>query len=350
MLPAPGEVLVRPGQRVQGLDVVAQTQIPSRYRVINVARQLGQPQLDMSQLVQVEIGDFVNVGAVIATLKGKVPLFQRSVRAPAEGYIAQIGPGWVLLETEQTTVEIQAFIDGTVSRIFEDWGVLIEATGTKIEAACGFGGEAYGRLKRRVDSPYEALEADAIDESVGESIVLGGRTISEEALRQAEAWKARGIIVGSIQASLLNLEPPVKVRVVATEGFGDLPMAAHTFGLLTSLGQRRLSIRGQSPHLVTPSKKIWADETPLILAPREPQRQRSSNYSPAQIPPQRQTEATIGSRVHITHGRLLGASGLIEAIPIEPKVTQSGIIAPGAFIKINNETHFIPWTNLELID
>ena len=158
ILPVPGEVLVEPGQKVEALTVVAKAEIPSRYRVINVARQLNRPQVDMSEVMLVEPGDEVEADQVIATLKGRMPFLQRPVRAPSAGQITTIGPGWVLLETERTTLEVQAFINGKVNRIIPGRGVVIGATGAIIEAACGFGGEAHGRLKRLVNSPYEALK------------------------------------------------------------------------------------------------------------------------------------------------------------------------------------------------
>jgi hypothetical protein len=350
-LPAPGEVLVQSGQRVEALTPVARTEMASRYQVIDIARQLGQPQPDMDEVMQIGEGDIVTVNQVIAAYKGKVPFLRRSVRAPAAGRVAKIGPGWVLLETERTTVEIEAFISGTVTRILGSQGAVIETEGALIEAACGFGGEAFGRLKRLANSPYEVLEPAAFDESASDSIILGGRTLDESLLRKAEEWRVRGIIVGSLPAALLRLDPPSKVRVVATEGFGEGPMSPHTFGVLTSLSRRELSIRGTTPHL-TPGTGVYpAEEPPIILAAGSV-RSGSGNYtsSAAAAKPPAKLDATLGSRVRVTRGKLLGASGVIETIPLEPQFTPSGLVAPGANIKFNSDTLFIPWANLELIE
>ena len=351
MLPVPGQILVQPGQVVEALTVVARAEIPSRYRVIDVARQLGQPQIDMNEVVRVAAGDLVKENQIIASIKGGLPLFQRSVRAPAAGYIAAIGPGWVMLETERTTLELQAFINGQVNRVLSNQrGVIIDASGAMIEAACGFGGEAHGRLKRLVNSPYEALQPEAIDENVREAIVLGGRTIDEETLRKAEAWHIRGIIVGSIESALLRLDPPVKVRVVATEGFGDLPMSTYTFSLLTSLSRREISIRGQTPYQRQLSPGLMTDDLPLILA-TDASNTKRNNYSVSRSTTEKlnQSKAVPGSRVRITGGTLLGSAGTIESIPSEPVTTEAGIIATGAYVKLNTESYFVPWNNLELV-
>lgn len=345
MLPVPGEILVQPGQKVEALTVVARAQMPSRYRVIDVARQLGRGQPDMSQVMKVEAGQQVTANQVIAAIKGGLPFLQRSVRAPAAGHIATVGPGWVLLETERTTVEVQAFINGRVNRVISNRGVIIDTHGAIIEAACGFGGEAHGRLKRLVNSPFEELDAEAIDENASESIILGGRTVYEEALRAAEKWHVRGIIVGSVDASLMKLDPPVKVRVVATAGFGDLPMSPHTFSMLTSLSRREVSIRGQTPILArTPTDQL-AEDRPIILAATSIE--TSSSYATQEK--EEATEVTEGSRVRVTRGTLLGTTGTIQSIPLEPEATSAGIIVPGAQVQFNDGVRYIPWANLERV-
>jgi hypothetical protein len=345
VLPWPGEVLVQPGQKVEAKSVVARTEIPGRYQVINIARQLGQLQPDMAEVMVVEEDDEVKAGQVIAASKGG--LFRRSVKSPATGYIAAIGPGWVLLETEQIAIEVKAFITGSVARVLADQGVIIEANGAMIEAACGFGGEAFGRLKRLANSPYEMLDVAAIDESAGGSIVLAGRTLDEETLHRAEDWQIRGLIVGSIPASLLKLDPPAKAVVVATEGFGHGPMSPYTFGVLTSLSRREVSIRGSVSHLSGLPGPLRQEEPPVIIATDS---SRGANYTAAAPAKSQQSpEVTVGSRVRVIQGELLGANGVIESIPSQPQATAAGIIAPGANVKFSHELFFIPWANLEQI-
>ena len=58
----------------------------------------------------------------------------------------------------------------------------------------------------------------------------------------------------------------------------------------------------------------------------------------------------MGSRVRVTYGKFMGASGTIEAIPAEPQATETGIITPGATIKFINGRSYIPWANLQQID
>jgi hypothetical protein len=123
-------------------------------------------------------------------------------------------------------------------------------------------------------------------------------------------------------------------------------MSAYTFGILTSLSRREVSIRGSNP-LLSGGFGTSRQEPPLILA-TDKSKGAERNYTSAKSP--QKSEVTIGSRVRIIRGKSLGASGIIDSIPPEPEMTAAGIIAPGAKVKLNNEVVYIPWANLEQID
>jgi hypothetical protein len=343
MLPVPGEVLVQRGQQVEALTIVARAHAPHRYRLINVARQLGQSNIDMEQVMLKAEGDEVKANEVIARLKGGLHFLQRAARTPAAGQIAAVGPGWVLLETEDAAIELPAFINGIVARIIPDRGIIIEASGAIIEAACGFGGEAYGPLKRMVDTPFETAALEAIDENVKNMIILAGRSLDEETLRRAEEAQVRGIIVGSLDAALLSLEPPVKVSVVATEGFGDISMSPYAFGVLGTLDGREVSIRGHTPHLLPAPDEAFEEVQPLILATSN----KASALAAVSADKKTTPPLAPGSRVRVTRGRFLGASGTVMTLPPKPQTTETGLTAPGAIVNLGDTSPYIPLANLE---
>jgi hypothetical protein len=349
LLPEAGELLVQPGQPVNAISVIGRTTVAGQRYVIDIARQLGMPPVDMDEAVVVTVGDTVDRSEIIASYRQPGALFRQTVRAPVSGYVAAIGPGWILLETEQAEIELQAFINGVVTRLIEQRGVLVEANGARIEAACGFGGEAYGKLIRVVNAPTESLTVNMVNESFGESILLGGRTIDEETLYAADSWNVHGIIVGSISASLLAMDPPVKIRVIATEGFGEMPMSPYTFGVLTSLSRRDVSIRGQTPPPLGQKTLSPQANQPSVILATDPLTSRGGYVTLPAVPASESPEARHGSKVRIIQGEFLGASGVIDLLPPEPQRTANGILTPGAYVKFNNELHFIPWSNLNLI-
>lgn len=346
LLPVNGEVLVQRGARVTPLDIVARAELAHRYQVINVARLLAQPNVEMSEVMRKAEGDPVEANEAIAVASGGLPFFQRAARATAKGHIAKIGPGWVLLETERHVIEVPAFVNGIVASIIPNRGVVIEGSGAVIEAACGLGGEAYGRLRRLVNSPYEVIEGDSLDETVEQAILVGGRTVDEELLWHAEEMKVRGIIVGSIDASLLKLEPLPKVRVVATEGFGSIPMSPYTFGLLNAIIGREISIRGQTRSLAAPILREIEQDTAVILASTGVSSMATLNQLPARPA---STELKVGDRVCVTRGRYFGANGQVNAIPQEPLTNGVGLKTSGAHVTIEGTSHYIPWANLEKV-
>ena len=336
-----GEVLVQRGQQVSALDIVARAELPSRYVALHVSRKLAKYGVDMSEVMLKQQGEVVEEGEVIASRKGTFG--QKSVYAPTKGRIASIGPGWVLLETERTITQVQAFIDGTVTRVIANRGVIIEAMGSMVQASCGFGGEAYGLLKNMVKSPTDHMDAAEIDAHAENTILLAGQSVDEEIIRQAEAHAVRGIIVGSIDATLLKLNPAPKLCVVATDGFGDLPMSSYTFNLLRNLGGREVSIRGLTPSLTPPDPWGLAQEAPVIFAVTgkiAPTSAFEQEAAPVNRP------LAVGSRVRVTRGEFIGAISNIESYPDQPQATATGIITPGAYLTLDGALHYIPFANL----
>jgi len=342
LLPGLGDVKVQRGQQVRAMDVVARMRSPSRYTAINVAKQLRKLNLDMSEVMLKKVGNVVNAGEMIATHKSG--FLQRSVYAPAKGKIVSIGQSWVLMETERKVTQLQAFIDGTVSRVIANRGVVIKATGGIVQATCGFGGEAHGLLKRIVDQPTDYLSPDEIDAHAQNTILVAGQSIDEDTLREAATHQVRGVIVGSIDAAVLALADTLNLVVVATEGFGDISMSNYTFNLLTHFSGQEVSIRGVTPSLEAPDAhgvKIY--QPPIILAPAGKQKaSRATDEDNSAI----KGELQVGSRVRVARGEYVGVISTIEAFPESPQPMLSGIVAPGAFLTINQTLQYIPLANL----
>jgi hypothetical protein len=339
-LPVPGEVLVQRGQQVAPLQVIARAEIAGRCTVINIAEQLGQPDVDMSHVLLKSEGDAVAVNELLATNNSKLPFSRRVVKSPVQGYITAIQQEWVSIESEPSTVELNAFIHGVVAKIIPGYGAIIETGGAMITARCGFGGETYGPLKRLVNNPIATISADDIQEGHKNSILLAGRTIDLAILRKAHQTKVRGLIVGSFDASLRRVK--TGVVVVATEGFGNIPVSPYTFGLLATLTGKDVSLRGNSPELDLGGV---AEEPPLIVTSTATG-SRLNRYND-DLPVS--SEPGKGSRVRIIRGPMMGTDGIVDSIPAEPQQTETGLVTPGGLIKIDNASYYIPWANLEQI-
>ena len=71
-LPAKGEVLVHPGERVEPTDVVARVHQTQDFRIVDVARKLGVPKSQVKRFLLKSVGDTVEAGQTIA-MRGGLP-------------------------------------------------------------------------------------------------------------------------------------------------------------------------------------------------------------------------------------------------------------------------------------
>ncbi len=125
-----------------------------------------------------------------------------------------------------------------------------------VQGIFGVGGERRGAIKLAVQSPADTLGVEHISESDAGKILVGAATVTLDAIRKASEVGATGIIVGSIKdVDLITFlgydigvaitgQENINLTIIATEGFGYLPMAERTFNLLKSLDGRVASMNG----------------------------------------------------------------------------------------------------------
>ena len=79
VLPVPGEIMVRTGDRVEPRQIVARTELTSDFCIVPVARLLDVPASKTKRYLRVKPGDEVQRGQIIAR-KGRLPA--RSAKSP----------------------------------------------------------------------------------------------------------------------------------------------------------------------------------------------------------------------------------------------------------------------------
>ena len=90
ILPIPGEVMVRVGDRVEAQQVVAQTFIPGPVTPINLSKMLSMPPVDVPGSMLKQVGQAVAVGDVLARSKGIFGYFRQAYASPTNGTIESI--------------------------------------------------------------------------------------------------------------------------------------------------------------------------------------------------------------------------------------------------------------------
>ena len=285
ILPLKGDVLVKKGDKVRGEDVVAETLLPGKVLPFNLANKLGVTPAQLEQFILIKPGDKITKETILAQNKGLfgTGLFKSVVYSPVEGEVENISAvtGQVLLREPRIPVQVKAFLDGIVTEVMEDEGVIIENKSAYIQGIFGIGDETIGELMMLADSPDTLLDIGKITESCRDKIIVAGSFIPFHVIEAAIKHGAKGIITGGIDdqdiKKLLGYDIGVAITghenigltIVCTEGFGKIAMADKTFELLKEFDGKKASVHGHTqiragvirPEIIIP---LDFDETELV--------------------------------------------------------------------------------------
>ncbi|GAB4538505.1 MAG: hypothetical protein Kow0063_26370 [Anaerolineae bacterium] len=331
---------------------------------------LGLAHHDLSRVMVKKRGDRVEAGELLAAKREGLPFLHKPCRSPVTGRLVAIRHGWVVIETEGKAeeeltsegVDLRAFVPGRVTSILDQRSVTIETVGAYIVGACGGGGEGNGVLQVLVENPSDILTAGQIGMEANHAILVGGAGISPDALERAGEMQVKGIIVGGISSSLCALIPHLSFPIVATEGYGNLPMSSIAFNILKQHAGREASLSGQAG-------STEGDSRPVIIVPLTEHQSEMKGALPCEDAPV--GLAQIGHQVRVTRRPLLGRTGEIISMPVTPQQVPSGLSLPGAQVVLKEQeqrpswsdvistqdgsyvppgaVQFIPWLNLEHI-
>lgn len=254
-LPGTGDVKIRAGERVTAAHVLAKTDPKSSAVKISIADQLGVAPQEVAKFLMKPVGSTFGVGEAMA--RNRKGLRNVVVASPVAGTLisvdgdtgmAHIAPGG--------GGEIRAMVAGDVEFVDGKHSVSIRTVGTRLFGVAGIGQPVIGQIRVIAASGSDELPANRINGELSGKIVVGGAWASAAAIKKLAEVGAVGLIVGGfvdreIVASLgipaedrlapwrmkpgdqsLGDEIPTRVALMATEGFGALPMHPDAFALL----------------------------------------------------------------------------------------------------------------------
>lgn len=351
-LPLKGQVVVKKGDVLGALDVVARTELPGNVQPLKAASILGVHQQDLEEYMLKNPGDSVEKDEIIATAKSFFGLFKSHVRSPITGTLESVSTitGQLILREPPVPVEVTAYFDGTVSEILEEEGVVMEAVGSFIQGIFGVGGEVAGDLVVVVSGPEDELHADLLKPEHRGKIVVGGSRVHLDAVSRARELGVHGIVVGGIDdADLREIlgydlgvaitgHEDIGVTVVVTEGFGRINMAARTFELLGSHVGRQASINGATqiragvmrPEVIVPTQTVLTD---VQHVEKEPE------------------GLGIGSQIRAIRVPFFGRLGEVTELPPELQKLESEATVRVLKVRFQDgEEATIPRANVEMIE
>ncbi len=351
-LPLPGTIHVQVGDQVTAEQLVASTELPGNVVNVNVAHELSATPEDVRELMLVKEGDAVEARQIIAESRAFWGLFHSIARSPITGTVETISDitGQVLIRGRPISVEIDAYIDGTVVEVQGDETVVIETRGALAQGILGVGGEAHGTLKVLCGGPDELCHVGLIEDDCAGCILVGGGRVTLEALRAAAEAGAAAVVTGAIDDVDLDefLDAPLGVAItgqedvgttlVLTEGFGDTPMRRRTFELLAERDGRRASVNGAT--------QIRAGVIrPEVIVPEPGATLEAEEAATG-------GGLTIGSDVRLIRQPYFGLLATVVELPEQLEVipTEARVRVARVRLEGTGEVVTVPRANLEIIE
>ena len=331
MLPLPGRVLARRGQKVNPGDVVAEAVVSPEHVLLDVSRGLDLRPEEADRYIKVQAGAQVDTGDVIAE-RGNVA--RRVVRCPKPGKVVVAGSGQVLLELETPPFELKAGMSGVVVELYPDRGVLVETTGALIQGVWGNGGIDFGLMNVLAKKPDHVLKADRLDVSLRGSVVLGGHCEDVEVIRLLDDLPLRGLILASMNAKLVSAALKVRCPIILLEGFGKLPMNPVAFKLLSTSDRREVSVNAARWE---PLLGVRPEIVIALPAEASKQAEEITHFKP-------------GQQVRVLRAPYRGAVGGLMAVLPGVTLLPNGLMTQVAEVRFEgNEKALIPLANLEVL-
>jgi hypothetical protein len=351
LLPLPGMLLVKVGDRVRSDQAVARAELPGKVYPINLANQLSIAPDEIKDYLVKKEGDAVQKDDILAENKPLIKWFKTEIRSPLTGTIESLSEvtGQVLLREPPRVLNLLAYIDGTIVETVAGQGVVVESTCSLVQGIFGIGGEAWGELLVAVASPDEPLGPGHLKPEMKGKIVVGGSFLSAEAMSRAKDLGIAGLVVGGIHdkdlRALLGYDLGVAITgteqvgftLVLTEGFGAIPMASKTFRLLSAHTGQKASISG--------STQIRAGVIrPEIIIPR-------TTAATDTVPEHRRTGIRLGDAVRIIRDPLFGKIGEVSALPPDlARIPTESDVRVLEVTFADGARAVIPRTNIEVIE
>lgn len=352
VLPIPGDVLVKTGDRVGARDIVAQTFMPGDITPVNMANVLGCSPADVPGCMIRKDGDKIAPGEVIARTKGMFGLMRSDVRSTWTGTIESVSKvtGQMMVRGEPLPVRVLAYLTGVVTEVLPNQGVVVEADVSMVQGIFGIGGETFGSVVMATDSPHEDLTPERISPEMSGKVVVGGRRITDKAIRRGVEVGVAALIAGGIDDQdlkdflgydlgvAITGSEQVGLTLIITEGFGEIAMAQRSFNLLKASEGQDASVNGTTqiragvmrPEIVVPVGATLIDSKGITLDP---------GY------------LEIGTPVRIIRDPYFGLIGTVSGLPSEPTVLASGSKARVLEVKLDGgRAVVIPRANVELIE
>lgn len=332
LLPKGGEIVVKIGQEVSPLQVLARAPLNMQYHVLFAAKIFNVPPLAFDDYVLVKEGDKVEVGTPLARKKRLIG--QQTFESPLEGEIAKIYSGRIVIKQATDYIELRSMIKGDVIHYIGDRGVTLEIIGSQIQAMWSTGDVAYGQLRVVGDKANRTLNLADISDDISNQILAAGHLDSLDTVLTAVQEGAKGFVFGTMSAELAVACQDIDTTLLLTDGFGEHGMASPIFDQLQRLVNKDATIFARDG--------VNANQRAELIVPQAGR--------PSLEEPEYNETLQVGHTVRILRQPYLGQTGTVEYVFNKFHKTPSGVRVRGANVRLpNGQTVFVPAANLDAI-
>ena len=304
---------------------------------LDIASALGVQPFFVTEYLSVSLGKSVSKGQPVAVRRksfGEPPTY---VVSPTYGYVSSIDrkKGTVTITPLFRTTDVLAYIEGVVSRVIPDEGVVVTTACSLVNGVFGVGGETFGVLTIPAPGPDHVLcEGDIVETARGQ-VIVGGATATPEALEKAAGLGAKALVLGYASVEMVRKVAPgvnmgitgnedAELTLILTEGFRPQPMSADVFDALARAAGKTVSCNGTT-HIRAGVIR------PEIVIPEAPGATGSTMNGAAG-----DSWLSEGARARIVRRPYEGLRGAIESLSPTKVVFESGIVALACVVRLDD--------------
>lgn len=352
-LKGPGRIVVQKNVEVSPHDVIGHYKQTLGFTVINGAAELGVDPTEVPRLLSKAVGQTVFKGELVASKKG---LFKSShILSPTDGIFQSLNEktGEITFKLIPKEMPLSAGVFGIVENIdYEKGEVMIKGMMTEVYGVLGTGNEKEGFINV-IAGASDLVDKQHINISQKGQIIVAGSLIMEATIKKALSCGVAGIICGGLNmddylAMALSLNPQkrigteIGISIIASEGFGLVPMGDDVYEILKRHAGRFAIIQGNMGRILLPS-----DDPNSILSCRKVGLPLKEALGVR--PEIRVAEIKKGSKVRLIAPPFMGAQGEVLEIDGTPTRLESGISTYLVTIGTRFKKIKIPFSNLEVI-
>lgn len=347
-------------QEVEPQDILGEFQLSAGYTNINVAKNLNLSPEQAKRCLQKRIGERIYKGELLASKTGI--LGNKIITSPTDGILENynLDSGELRMKYLPKKVQLTAGVYGIVEEVDKTNSyVMIKTMAHEVFGLFGSGKERSGILNV-INNRSNLMSQDQVRKGnfKGHIIALGA-LIYREAIQEAVTAGVVGIISGGLNAKDFSamtgsiyssnkhfpnekLVSDIGISVLATEGFGPIPLGDDIFSKLKEYDGKYVFINGNLARVILPVlvPDIIMKLRNVVLPPNA----KFFNQQAQEV-----GEISAGCKVRLIWPPFVGAQGSVVSVDKSATILPSGISTYMITVKTPLRKIKVPYPNVELI-